>query len=111
MLLIFWNLKWLRRLEYDVYASGVNIKIGFKRKTKEWEQTDIDTGTREPGFAVNHIIMAYELALPEATKYKKDRVGWIEKKIKELMDEIIRHYGQREKDKPKNIITKGILHR
>jgi hypothetical protein len=94
----------------DVY-DGVNIKFGFKRKTKAWEQSDIDTGTREPGFALNHIIMAYELALPEAIKYKKDRVGIYERKIDKLMKEIINHYGQREKDKPKVIRTRGILHR
>jgi len=94
----------------DVYGSA-DIKIGFKRKSKVWEQTDIDTGTREPGFALNHIIMAYELALPEAMKYKKDRVGLIKNEIDSLMQEILDHYGQREKDKPKVIKMRSILHR
>jgi hypothetical protein len=57
----------------NVYA-GANIKVQFKRTGKTWAQTDITTGTRTPGFALNHKIMSYMLALPEAMKYKKNRL-------------------------------------
>jgi len=77
------------------------LKICFKRTASLFAADGSDT-TAGPGFASPyHIILPYMAALPYCMTYKKDRVSLYELKIKQLKDELINHYSQREKDKRK----------
>ena len=80
-------------------ASGLKIK--FKRTADLYTSAQVTTGTKEPGFASHHVILAYLAAIPYCMTYKKDRVALYEKKVMDLKNELIELYLQREKDKRK----------
>jgi hypothetical protein len=90
-------------------ADGLKVK--FTRTADVFTSGDVSTGTKEPGFAVNHVILAYKAALPYAASHKKDRVAYLMSEIKRMRDEIIDFYARREKDKRKKITTKQISFR
>lgn len=90
-------------------ASG--LKVQFKRTADLFTSGDVSTGTKEPGFAINHVILAYKAALPYCARYKPNSVGFIMAEIKRLLAEIIKHYSSREADRRKVITTKPISHR
>lgn len=77
------------------------LRVRFSRTADFFTSGQVSTGTKEPGFAVNHTILAYKSALPYALTYKKDRVGFISSEIIRLEKEIIEHYTLREKDNRK----------
>lgn len=87
------------------------LKVQFKRTADLFTTDDLAAGTKQPGFALNHIILAYKIALPYASSYKKDRVAYLMAEIKRLRDEIIRHYSTRERDKRKVMSNKTISFR
>lgn len=87
------------------------LKVEFKRTADFFTSAQVTTGTKEPGFAINHVVLAYKAALPYAMSYKKDRVSLLVNEIVRLEKEIINHYASREKDKRKIITTKGIIFR
>ena len=79
------------------------LRVRFKRTADIFTSAQVTTGTKEPGFAINHIILAYKTALPYAQSYKKDRVAFLMAEIQRLEKEIIEHYAGREKDTRKVI--------
>ena len=81
---------------YCTLSSGLRVR--FKRTADMFTSAQVSTGTKEPGFAINHIILAYKAALPYAQSYKKDRIGLFVSEINRLEKEIIDHYSGREKD-------------
>ncbi len=89
---------------YCTLTNG--LRVWFKRAPVTFTATQISDGTKEPGFAVNHIILAYMAAIPYCMKYHRDRVVNYERKIMELKNEIILHYSYREKNKRKQITFK-----
>jgi len=91
-------------------ASG--IKIEFKRTANIFTAAQVTAGTKEPGIASPwHVTIAKMAALPYCKSYKKDRVAQLERDIKEEIEDMLSHYGQREKDSRKIITMEGINHR
>lgn len=92
---------------YTTLTNG--LKVEFKREFKPFAAvtTTADDET-EPGFACEHDILAYMAALPYCMKYKKELVNVILNTIAEKEKTILRHYGQREKDKRKVMTCKPI---
>lgn len=86
---------------YCTLASG--LRVWFKRNPVTFIAAEISTGTKEPGFSLNHKILAYMTALPYCMKYKKDRIPLYEKKVMDMKQEIINHYSKREREKRKQI--------
>lgn len=86
---------------YCTLASG--LRVWFKRAPATFTAAQIITGTKEPGFAVCHEILAYMAAIPFCMKYHKDRVGLYQAEVLRMKDEIIRHYSHRERQKRKQI--------
>jgi len=95
----------------QVTLSG-GIKVHFKRTADLFTTAQVSTGTKEPGFASPfHYILSYMAAIPFCLSYKKDRVPLFEKKVQEMKADIIRFYGQREKDARKQMTVKRISFR
>jgi hypothetical protein len=84
---------------YCTLTKGLRAR--FKRTADLFTSVQVSAGTKEPGFAINHIVLAYKMALPYAISYKKDRVNAIINEITRLEKEIIDHYSGREKDASK----------
>ncbi len=95
---------------YCTLANG--LRVWFKRAPVTFTEAQITTGTKEPGFAINHGILAYMAAIPYCMKYHKDRVPLYEKRVGDyerpsgLKAEILNHYSHREKEKRKQITFK-----
>jgi len=83
-------------------AAGLKIK--FKRTADLYTSAQVTTGTKVPGFATAHMILANMAALPYASSYKKDRVASIKATIQEMKTDLLKHYGLRQKD-VRNIMT------
>jgi len=97
--------------EDDVTLTN-GLKIKFKRTASTFTvASDTSEDTTEPGFAINHEILAYMAAIPYCMKYKKDRVPLYKKTADEMMKELLDHYGQREKDVRKKLGTKPIKYK
>lgn len=90
-------------------ASG--LKVYFQRNADLFTSAQVTTGTKEPGFAINHVVLAYKAALPYAMTYKKDRVPGLIAEINRFEKEIMTHYGRREKDARKVMSMRNISHR
>ena len=97
------------------YATlTLGLRIYFKRTASTFTAAEITAGTKEPGFAINHEILAYMTSLPYCEKYHKDRVALYQAKIGDLdpdrptgmKAELINHYSKYEKDKRKQITFK-----
>lgn len=86
---------------YCTLANG--LRVWFKRSPATFTAAQITAGTKEPGFAINHKVLAYMAAVPYCMKYYPNRVALYEKKIAEMKQEIIEHYSHREKQKTKQI--------
>jgi len=90
---------------YCTLASG--FRVWFKRKPAPFLETvpgTPDSLTKEPGFASPyHVVLSYMAAIPYCMTYKPSRVGFYEKKVMDLKDEIIKHYSRREREKRKKI--------
>lgn len=87
-------------------ASAVTLtaglKIQFKRTASIYTSAEVTTGTKQPGFASPyHIILAYMAAIPYCLSYKQNRVAPYQLRVDRLKAEIIKFYGQREKDRRK----------
>lgn len=83
-------------------ASGLKIK--FKRTASVFSYSDIDTGTKVPGFpSPYHAILAYMAAIPYCMTYKKDRVVMYQNEVERLKKGIIESYSRREQDKRKQM--------
>ncbi len=96
----------------DSVYDGANIKIQFKRKQSDFDfATDTSEDTKEPGFAINHEVIAFMIAIPQCMVYHQNRVALYEKRRDEMIKEIVSHYGQREKDKRKKFTMKQISFR
>ena len=89
---------------YCTLTNG--LRTWFKRAPATFTEAQITTGTKEPGFAINQIVLAYMASIPYCMKYHKDRVGLYEKRVMDLKAEIITHYAHREKEKRKQITFK-----
>lgn len=88
------------------------MKVTFKRKGKPFTAVaTTDADSTEPGFACNHEILAYMMSIPYCLKYKRNRVAGYKEEIKEMMEEIINIYSNRDKDERKVMTTKAILFR
>lgn len=84
------------------------LRIYAQRGADEFTSAQVTTGTKEPGFAINHEVLAYMAAIPFAQAYRKDRVAGFEVKAKELANEILEHYAGREKGTRKVMKFTGI---
>jgi len=97
---------------YATLTSG--LRLYFKRTASVFTAAEITAGTKEPGFAINHEILAYMTSIPYCLKYHKDRVALYQARIGDLdpdnptgmKAEIINHYSRREKDKRKQMTLK-----
>ena len=75
-------------------ASG--LRVWFQRAADLFTASDT---TQEPGLPSSyHVLLAYYAAIPFCMAYKKDRVGWLEKKLEEGSKEMLAFFGQREED-------------
>lgn len=82
----------------DVTLVG-GLKVEFKRDFVSFTvATDTSTDTTEPGFDIEHDILAYMASLPYLEKYKQDRVALTERKIEQKRKRLLDHYSQRDKD-------------
>lgn len=85
-------------------ASG--LRILFKRTADLF--TPADT-TQEPGLpSPYHYLLAYHAAIPYCMKYKKDRVGWLEKEFEVGLKKMLNHFGLRDRDRRHVMTTKKI---
>ena len=96
------------------------LKIYFKRTALLYTMSDSTTITsgeesREPGIpSPFHLMIAFMTALPYAAQYKKDLVGWLERKIGDtdpptgFKKNLLNHFAHREKAKRKIMSMKGI---
>ena len=84
------------------------IKIFFKRTADLYTAAQVTTGTKEPGFALYHIILAYMAALPYLESYKPARAPRAERKIAKLRDDILKHYAHKNPDKRPIMTNKEI---
>lgn len=84
------------------------IRVWFKRTADLFTISDT---TQEPGLpSPYHSILAYGAALPYCMLYKKDRVPLYQVKVNQMMEDLLKFYNRREKDK-RNIMThKRILY-
>ena len=79
-------------------AAG--LRIWFKRTASTFTVASGTTAdTKEPGFAIEHDILAYMTSIPFCMKYKKDRVVMYQNEVTKKLDKIVKHYARREKDK------------
>src|SRR3990167_1328994 len=92
-----------------LYPSPAAANITLTAGIRIWAQRSADLftasdTTQNPGIPEPyHVLLTYYAALPYCTKYKKDRVAWLEKKWDEGVQDMTRFYGLREKDKPKRM--------
>lgn len=79
-------------------TSGLRIK--FRRTASLFTPTSATTAdTTEPGFASTyHEILAYMASIPYCVTYKKDRVVAYQNEVDRIKKELLKHYGQRERD-------------
>lgn len=85
------------------------LKIKFKRTASIFTTAEVNTGTKVPGIASPyHQLIAYMAALPYAVSYKKDRVAIFEKKIDDMTKDMLRFYGNKQKDLRKVATMKRI---
>ena len=94
-------------------ASNVTLTAGlrvwFKRTADLFTTSDT---SQAPGLpSTHHVLLAYMAAIPYAMSYKKDRVGWLEKKVVEMKKTLLAHYGMREKTREKQITSDYISFR
>jgi len=83
-------------------ASGA--RVWFKRNSPLFTvASDTTADSTEPGFALNHEILAYMASIPYCIKYHSDRVPAYLREIEKLKTGIIEHYSHREKMKRKFI--------
>ena len=88
------------------------LKIRFRRTADIFTSAEVTTGTKVPGFISSaHLILSYMAAIPYCMKYKKDRVGLYEERVRQYKAEIINSYSKREQDKPKRITMMETLYR
>ena len=88
-------------------ANG--LRVWFKRTIDLF--TTADT-TQEPALpSTHHILLAYMAAIPYCMKYKPTRVAWLEKKTDEMKSTLMKHYGQREKARRKQMTMAPISFR
>ena len=93
------------------YATLTNgLKVRFKRTADLFTSAQVTTGTKVPGIASPyHQLIAYMAAIPYCMSYKKDRVALYEKKVDEMIKDMIDFYTRREKDKrPVMTVEQGI---
>jgi len=84
-------------------------KIWFKRTANLFTASDT---TQQPGLpSTHHVMLAYMASIPYCMSYKKDRVGWLTKKVDEMRLTLMKHYGFREKDKKKLFRPRRISYR
>lgn len=79
-------------------------KIYYQRGFKKFESADIG-GTKEPGFLSHHFILAFKAALPYASVYKKDRVGFIVSEINRMQTEMLNLSSMAINDKPSRMVA------
>lgn len=84
-------------------ASG--LRVWFKRKASLFTVSS-GTGddTTEPGFEVEHDILAYMASVPYCAKYHADRLPELKFEINTKWANILKHYSQRQKDR-KPVLT------
>jgi hypothetical protein len=98
---------------YCTLTNG--YRVWFKRNPVTFTAAEIVTGSKEPGFAINHNILSYMSAIPYCMTYKKDRVASYQLAVGDfdrpsgMKAEIINHYSKREKEKRKQITFKRKL--
>lgn len=86
-------------------ASGLKVK--FKRTADLFTAAQVTTGTKTPGFPSPwHVILSYMAAIPYNELYHPERVARQVAKVQELKEEIINHYGRRNKDKRKQFTNR-----
>lgn len=83
------------------YNATDGLKVHFQRSVVKIASFDSTT----PGFALNHIVIAYMIAIPYCAKYKRDRVAGFEREKLRLMDTIIKHYSRRAKDDKPRLVA------
>lgn len=78
-------------------ASG--LKVHFQRTADLFTTSDT---TQEPGIpSPYHILLCYMAALPYCINRNKDVVAWLEKQITEGKAALLKHFGNRDKDRRK----------
>lgn len=82
----------------DVTTSS-GLRIYAQRGADEFTSGQVTTGTKEPGFAINHEVLSYLAALPFAQKYRRNQVPFLMSEARKLADEILEHHAQRERGK------------
>src|SRR3990167_7809510 len=80
-------------------ANG--LRVWFKRTAKLFTAVSTTAAdSTEPGLpSTHHILLAYMAALPYCAIYKKDRVGFLMKKIIDMKETLLEHFAHREKSK------------
>lgn len=91
------------------------LRVRFNRTADLFTSAQVITGTKEPGFAIHHIVLAYMAARPYCMSYKKDRVAELNMLIGDmtaipsgLKKGILDHYSRRQRDVRKVATTKRI---
>lgn len=80
------------------YASTNGLKVYYQRKMTYFAADGTDT-TEVPGFATHlHRFVSYYVAADYAMKKGMKMLGFLENKVKEWSDMIVKHYGYRPKD-------------
>jgi len=94
----------------NITSTQVTLTDGLRVKFKRTGSLfTVTTGTGEdtkvPGFASPwHIILAYMASIPFCIEFYPERVPGYKVEIKELLEELIKHYSRRNKD-VRNVMT------
>ena len=75
------------------------IRVLFRRTVDLFTVSDTTQTPVIP--SVFHYLIGYMASLPFCAKYKKDRVAWLEKKIMEGKQAMVKFYSKRERDRRK----------
>ena len=84
------------------------LRIYAQRGADEFTSAQVTTGTKEPGFAIHHEILAYKAALPYALAFKPEKVPFLMAESQKMMANILEHYAQREKGVKKQMKFTGV---
>ena len=84
------------------------LRIYAQRNADNFTSAQVTTGTKVPGFAIHHEILAFLAAKDFAMAYRKDRVPYLMAESDRMLKKILEFYQTREKGEPKNLSMSGV---
>lgn len=93
------TIKFYPNISSSFVTLTAGLQVKFKRTSDNFTTAQVNTGTKEPGFASPwHYILSYMAAIPYCMSYKKDRVSVYTAEVEKMKKELLAHYSRRNKE-------------